>query len=124
MRKVSVLFACLLLCVTLSACGNIEKQIIGSWQGEATVLGLNVEDEEATMVLTLKEDGSGVMQTNYKEHSTGHAITYTLSKAGKLTMLTITLTGTGAQHTFSVDVQRDELTLSLNGTSQILKRYE
>lgn len=124
MRKVSILFACVLLCVALAACGNIERQIIGSWQGEAAVLGLNTEGEDATMILTLKENGRGVWQTNYKEHGTGHAITYTLNKAGKQTMLTITLTGTGAQHTFSVDVQRDELTLSLNGTSQILKRYE
>ncbi len=124
MRKISVLFICLLLCLSLAACGSIEKQIIGSWQGEAAVLGINTEGAEATMVLTLKEDGSGVMQTNYKEHSTGHAITYTLNKAGKQTLLTITLTGTGAQHTFSVDVQGDELTLSLNGTTQTLTRYE
>ncbi len=124
MRKVSILFACVLLCVALAACGSIERQIIGSWQGEAAVLGINTEGAEATMTLTLKEDGSGVMQTNYKEHTTGHAITYSLSKAGKLTMLTITLDGTGAQHTFRVDVNKNELTLSLNGTTQTLTRYK
>jgi hypothetical protein len=124
MRKVSILFACVLQCVALAACGSIEKKIIGSWQGEATVLGINTEGEDATMILTLKENGRGVWQTNYKEHGTGHAITYTLNKAGKQTMLTITLTGTGAQHMFRVDVEGDELTLSLNGTTQTLQRCE
>ncbi len=30
MRKISVLLICPLLCLTLVACGNIEKQIISS----------------------------------------------------------------------------------------------
>lgn len=101
-KTVSILLVVLSLVLMFSGCMKPEDKIIGTWNGEASLLGV-----VADYSFTFNEDGTGKMSTALE---IGVSMTYTISD----TTLDITTSVLGISNTKSYTYAFDKNTLTLN----------
>ena len=104
-KTVSLILVVLSVVLLLTGCMKPEKKIIGTWNGEATLLGVVAEYS-----FTFNEDGTGKMSTGM---DIGVSMTYTISD----TQLDITTSVLGINSTKTYTYAFDKNTLTLNDGS-------
>lgn len=82
MKKVGMIMMALMLCLTLTACKNVKKDIIGSWtyEYEDTVFGTATK----TMTYTFDEDGTCTFYRVDRHGTNNGTGTYTVEKDGSI----------------------------------------
>ena len=107
MKKILAVVLVAVLALAFCACFP-EKQIIGTWKNQETVLGVVVET-----TYVFNEDGTGTM-------SVGNVVPVELEYSFKDDKLNITVNTLGIKTTteYSFDFKGDELTLT-NGSNSI-----
>jgi len=108
-KAISVVLVVLCVAWLFAACQKPEKQIIGTWNGSASLLGL-----EADYSFTFNEDGTGKMTTALE---IGVEMTYTITED----TISITTSVLGIDNTkdYGYSFDKDTLTL-IDGSNAII----
>lgn len=110
MKKViSVILVVLCVATLFSACAKPEQKIIGTWNGSASLLGL-----EADYSFTFNEDGTGKMSTALE---IGVSMTYTITD-DKIS-ITTSILGIDNTKDYGYSFDKDTLTL-IDGSNAII----
>ena len=116
MKKMKVVLALLLvaaLCLALfAACAKPEKKIVGTWNGEQSVLGV-----VAKYSFTFNEDGTGNMTSAL---DIGVAMTYTID--GDKLNITTSILGITNTKTYTYAFEGDQLLLTEGDTTITLTK--
>lgn len=101
-KLIAVLLALACVCALFSACAKPEKQIVGTWNGEANLFGV-----VADYTFTFNEGGTGTMKTAL---DIGVSMTYTITEE----KLSITTSILGIANTTDYTYSFGKNTLTLN----------
>ena len=111
-KAISVVLVVLCVITVFSACAKPEKKIIGTWNGEQSVLGV-----VAKYSFTFNEDGTGNMTSAL---DIGVAMTYTIE--GDKLNITTSVLGISNTKTYTFAFEGDQLLLTEGDTTITLTK--